>query len=138
MGDGALTTVFGAIPISMAAGTIPNGSQSAAQQVSVVQTTNHTLTEHPREGYFNGVNIKIGGTTGTLKVRAFSGTGASAVEIYSAVFAYTVADSTLSDSLGSELVVFQNSCYITLEADAAGMEATINPYIMGGNTACRI
>lgn len=138
MSESALATVFGSIPITMAAGTIPNGSQSAAQQVSVVQTINHTLSAAPKEGYFNGVNIKIGGTTGTLKVRAFSGTGASAVEIYSATFAYTVAASTLSDSLGSELVVFQNFCYITLEADAAGMEATINPYIMGGNTACKI
>ena len=134
----AVTTVFGAIPITLGGGSIPSGSESAAQQVSTVTATSHTATTHPKEGYFNGVNIKIGATTGTLTVRAYSGTGAGRVEIYRSTFAYTVANTTLSDSLGSELVVFQDSCYITLEANAAGMEATINPYIMGGNTACKI
>ena len=136
----AVTTVFGAIPIAFGAGLIPAGSESAGAQVSTVDPVDHTQTTHPIEGYFNGLNIQIGGTIGTLRARAYSGAPGAlgTVQLYEATFAYTVASTTLSDSLGAELVVYQAGCYITLEGSVGGMEAIVNPYLMGGTIASKI
>ena len=136
----AVSTVFGPIALTFGTGSIPVGSQSAAQQVLVVNAINHTITTHPIEGYFNGINVACGGVAGTIKVRAYSANpvDADTYQIYEATFEFAAINTTLSDSLGSELVVFQAGCFITLEGSVPNMEAVVRPYLMSGHTACRV
>jgi hypothetical protein len=114
--------------------TIPSGSESAEQEVEMVNPANIGGAAVDSDFvFFGGCRVVLTATVGTLTVRAYDGDpSAGGAEIYRADYEYSAAPETLSDRLGADYVPCYDSIYITLEGSVAAMEATVATYIVQG------
>ncbi len=114
--------------------TIPSGSESAAQEVEMVNPANIGGAAVDSDFvFFGGCRVVLTATVGTLRVRAYDGDPAGGgAEIYRANYEYNGTPETLSDRLGADYIPCYDSIYITLEGSVVGMEATVATYIVQG------
>lgn len=117
--------------------TIPNGSQSTAQEVEVVNPLDVAGAAIDSDFlFFGGVRVRltVAGTPGTITVRAFDGDpDAAGAEIYRAEYEFRAVGEWLSDRLGSDMVPCYDSIYITLEGAEDSMQATAVTYAVQGS-----
>lgn len=114
--------------------TVPNGSESAAQHVSVPSRTDGNLTVPTTTGFLMGAKITIGATSHKVTLRAYDGNPAGTGVLVYEVELTPAANETASDFLGAQAIPFFSGLYITEEGAGLGVIADTFIYINDGST----
>jgi len=120
--------------INFAAGTIPNGSESQASSLQVVDPNDVDEWVASTGKRFRGVRVTLGATLGNIIVRIYDGDpGAATVPLrYEATFTFSATGETLvgmlSDPQGAPFYHGKGG-YVTVEGAASNLDAIVEAFI---------